>query len=361
MAEDKDQRTEEPTAKRLEEAARKGQVAYSQELSQSVLLLCGLGLLAGAGGGLLAALQATLREGIGRPPRGDLNVQGAETYLLHLAVRLAPALLPILGGLLLASIVIGYSQVGFQIRSEAIAFDPQRIHPANGWKRLFSARSAVQLTSSLVKLSVILAIVYASSDGVFERLQPLSRVPVRAAAGQATSIAFGLLLRVGLATLLVGGCDFLYQRWQHQRDLRMTKEEVKDETKQQQGDPAIKARIRRAQRLAAQRRMLADVPKAAVVITNPTHYAVALRYRRPGGLEPADEAPVVVAKGQDLMAKRIRETAVASNVPIVENPPLARSLYSSTEIGSWIPTELYKAVAEVLSFVYRLRPAGVGK
>ena len=170
-------------------------------------------------------------------------------------------------------------------------------------------------------------------------------------------MAFSLLLRIGVATLLVGGADYLYQRWQHQRDLRMTKEEVKEESKQQQGDPAIKARIRRAQRIAAQRRMLRDVPKATVVITNPTHFAIAVRYRRAGGLEEADAAPVVVAKGQDRMALRIREIAVEAGVPIVENPPLARALYATTEIGTWIPGDLYKAVAEVLAFVFKLQGA----
>ena len=361
MAEDRDQRTEEATAKRLEEAAQKGQVAYSQELSQAVLLLCGLGLLAGTGGGILLAMKETLREGLGRAPRGDLVVNGVENHVLQLISRLAPAAFPLVGGLIAAAAFVGYSQVGFQFRSEAMGFDLERVSPANGWRRLFSLRSTVQLCSSLVKLGVILAIVYASSQDVLAELALLGRAPVKAAAGSAVSLAFSLLLRVGVATLLVGGCDYLYQRWQHGRDLRMTKEEVKDENKQQQGDPAVKARIRRAQRLAAQRRMLADVPKASVVVTNPTHYAVALRYRRPGGLDPADEAPLVVAKGQDLLARRIREIATEAGVPIVENPPLARSLYSTTEVCMWIPAELYKAVAEVLAFVFKLKPVSSRK
>jgi flagellar biosynthetic protein FlhB len=137
----------------------------------------------------------------------------------------------------------------------------------------------------------------------------------------------------------------------------MTKEEVKDELRQTQGDPAVKARIRRAQRIASQRRMLTEVPKATVVVTNPTHFAVAIRYRRPGGLEEADAAPVVVAKGADLLARRIRAIARESGVPVVENPPLARSLYGACEVGWSIPPELYRAVAEVLAFVYRLKGA----
>lgn len=355
--EDKDQRTEEPTAKRLEEAADRGQVAYSQELSQSLLLLAGLAMLAATGSGLWLALQELVRQGLGRAPRGGLDLETAVQHLTSLLGRLTPAILPMLFGLVVAGALVGYAQSGFQLRSEVVGFDLDRINPATGWKRLLSTRSVVTLVAALGKLAVILGIVYVASGDLLGEIGVLARAPVRSSSAAAVSLAFSLLLRIGLATLLVGGADYLYQRWQHQRDLRMTKEEVKDEMKQQQGDPAIKARIRRAQRLAAQRRMLREVPKATVVVTNPTHFAVALRYRRPGGLEAADPAPIVVAKGQDLLALRIREIATEAGVPLVENPPLARALYAGSEVGQWIPGELYKAVAEVLAFVFKLQGA----
>jgi flagellar biosynthetic protein FlhB len=358
MAEDdKEQRTEEPTGKKLEEAADKGQVAYSQELSQAVLLLSGLGLLSATGGALLLALQDAMRSGLTVARLGELDVHAAEAQVLSMVGRVAPAAFPMLAGLLVSAALIGFAQAGFRLRSETMGFQLERINPATGWRRLLSVRSLIQLASALIKISIILGIVYASSGDLVARIQVLARASVHASAGAAISLGFALLLRIGVATLLVGGADYLYQRWQHHRDLRMTKEEVKEETRQQQGDPAIKARIRRAQRIAAQRRMLRDVPKSTVVITNPTHYAIAVRYRRAGGLEEADAAPLVLAKGKDLMAKRIREIAEQSRVPIVENPPLARALYSTTEVGMWIPADLYKAVAEVLAFVFRLQGA----
>lgn len=357
MAEDQETRTEAPSGKRLEDAANKGQVAYSQELTQSVLLLSGLGLVTACGGGVFIALQEVLRQNLAHAPRGDFDITTAGETIRGIIQRVSPTVIPMLAGLVLSAAFISYYQVGLRLRSEVLTFDLNRMNPVSGMSRLFSGRALVQLAISLGKLSIILGIVYASSGDLISQVVQLGRAPLRASYGTGTTLAFSLLLRVALATLLVGVSDLFYQRWKHTRDLMMTKEEVKEEHRQSEGDPTVKSKIRRQQRIMAQRRMLADVPKATVVVTNPTHFAVALRYRRPGGLEPADDAPVVLAKGSDLIAKRIREIATEANVPIVENPPLARALFRTTEVGMVIPGDLYKAVAEVLAFVFKLKGA----
>ncbi len=361
MAEEKDRRTEQPTSKKLEEAEQKGQVAYSAEFSHAVLLLGGLAFLAASGASISAVLQELIREALGPRPAADLDVLSASTHVTRAMERLAPAALPLLLGLLVIAAGVSYGQVGLRFRGKILEFKPERLDPIAGFHRMVSLRSLLRLATSLAKLAIIVGIVWSGSDDVIGRVNLLGRSPADAAAETGGALAFDLLLRIGFATLFVGGADLLYQRWQHTRDLMMSKQEVKDEFKNQLGNPQIKARIRRMQRAASQRRMMKDVPDATVVITNPTHFAVAVRYRRPGGLDPADDAPTVVAKGQDLLAKRIREIATEAGVPIVENPTLARTLYRTVEIGMAIPPDLYKAVAEVLAFVFRLRPRGAAR
>ncbi|HKE00358.1 MAG TPA: flagellar type III secretion system protein FlhB [Planctomycetota bacterium] len=357
MAEDAASRTEAPSPRRLDEADERGQVAFSGELTQSVLLLMGLVLLAGCGAPLVLALQRCLRETLARPLRAELDARTTATVVAQAMQGIAPAALPILLGLVVVGAGIGFSQVGFRLRPKVIELNFERLDPIAGVKRLFSLRATLRLLVAMAKLAAIAAILWATRGDALERAATLARAPLREAVTTALELALSLMLRVGIAMLLVGCADLAYQRWQHVRDLRMSKEEVKEEMRQTLGDPAVKARIRSAQRLAAQRRMLHDVKKATVVVTNPTHFAVAIRYRRPGGLEPADDAPIVVAKGQDLMARRIREVAAEHGVPLVENPPLARSLHRSVDVGAAIPPELYRAVAEVLAFVFRLRGA----
>src|SRR5262245_2969574 len=355
MADDRDQRTEAPTAQRLEEADERGQVPFSQELTEAVLLIAGFTLLFVAGAPLVAVMQGALRASLGAPPRAELNVSNAAAFVGGFALRLVPALLPLLLGIVGAGCAIGFLQAGFRLRPKTLEWSLARIDPANGFRRVFSLRSAVRLAAALVKLTILVAVVYAASPDVLERAAALGSAPLREAVTTSVGLAFHLAMRAVIAMLLVGGADYAWQRFLHVRDLRMTKEEVRDELRQTQGDPAVKARIRRAQRAAAQRRMLRDGPKASAVVTNPTHFAVAIRYNRPGGLETPDDAPVVVAKGADLMAQRIRQIATEHGVPIVENPPLARTLFRTVEIGDFVPAELYRAVAEVLAFVYRLR------
>lgn len=356
MAEDRDQKTEAPTGERLEQADSSGQVAYSADLSQAILLLAGIALVTSSGGALMQALQQCLRDMLTARPSQELDVPSVGKLLVQLASRVGTTVLPMLFGLIALAYVVGIIQVGgFRIRTKALDVKFERLDPVGGASRLFSLRSLLKLATSLLKLAVVIGIAFGSTDSVVAKVTSLGRSSLRDTTMIALDLALSMLLRIGVALLIIGSLDYLYQRWQLFRDLRMTKQEVRDEAKNAQGNPQIKNKQRAVARNNARRRMFMDIPTATAVITNPTHFAVAVRYRRPGGLDPADEAPIVVAKGADLIAKRIREIATEAGVPIVENPPLARALYRTTEIGSSIPPELYRGVAEVLAFVFRLR------
>ena len=352
MAEDADreQKTEPATPKRRQEARSKGAVARSQELTAAVLLTAGLALLTVLGSGVVRSLADYLRLSLGSRLSGSLDDQGAVSLLYAAAEKTLPIVLLITLSLVGIASAASYWQVGFQINTKAIQFNLGRLNPAKGLKSLFHVRSLVRVGASLVKAGVILAAAY------FPVRSELGQVALLDRADLMVTLAFlgGLLFRAAAgacaALVCLGVLEFLYEKWQYERDLKMTKQEVKEEHRQQEGDPAIKGQVRKKQREMAMRRMMAEVPKATVIVTNPTHYAVALKYR-----VGEDHAPRLVAKGKDLVARRIREIGEEHKVPIVENPPLAQSLYRGAEVGEEIPPALFRAVAELLSYVFRLR------
>lgn len=262
---------------------------------------------------------------------------------------------PVFGIALIAALILAYSQVGFLFTVETLKFKFERINPFSGIKRMFSLRSVVELLKSLFKVILLLLIVYWYLRGEAGTLLTIMNMDVFNAFLYICGTAFNVALRICIVLVILGIIDFLYQWWEFEKSLKMSKEEIKEEYKQIEGNPEIKSKIKQKQRQISMRRMLNDVPKADVVITNPTHFAVAVRY----DIKIAN-APIVVAKGQDYMAKRIKDVAKENGVEIVENKPLARALYNTVDIGEMIPPELYQAVAEVLAFVYSLKGKKTG-
>jgi flagellar biosynthetic protein FlhB len=252
--------------------------------------------------------------------------------------------------LLIAGLAGNILQIGFEIHVEPLAPKLSKLNPLTGLKRILSLRGLVELGKSLAKIVFIAAIAWGVVSGYLTEFPTLVRRDIGGIWEFTHTAAFRIILYVCLAMVVLAVLDYAYQRWQHEQSLKMTKQEVKDERKQTEGDPQIKARIRSLQRQAAYHRMMAEVPKADVVITNPTHLAVALRF------DPTEmAAPRVVAKGADHIAERIRDIARSHDVPLVENKPLAQALFKLAEPGDTIPVELYRAVAEVLAYVYRLK------
>jgi flagellar biosynthetic protein FlhB len=351
MAEGDDQeKTEEPTSKKLQEAFDKGNVAFSRELGSFFMLM------------LLAALVAYYSPGILRATRdmligfiehaGDMPVdqQGVGIILHRLAMQsLAVLSVPLLGSVVLA-IAASVLQNGVVLSAESIKPKFSKISPIAGLGRLFSMKTVVEFIKNIAKITIIGTVGFMA---VFPELHIIRNLPNNSADAILlflAKLATRLTVGVAIAMFFIALFDLLYQRFQHIKSLRMTKQEIKDEYKQSEGDPVIKQRLRALRQERAKQRMMADVPKSDVVITNPTHFAVALAYK-PG----ESKAPVVVAKGQDLIALKIKEIAEDNDVPVIQNPPLARALFASSEIDDEIPLEHYEAVAKIISYVYQLK------
>jgi flagellar biosynthetic protein FlhB len=344
------ERTERGTGKRRREARKRGQVANSREVPATLILLAALGVFHFAGPHVFEQC-AVLVSGTFRNLHTMRlsTIAAASALAAHLFQTVIVMLLPFFVTFLVAGILGNVAQVGFEIHGEALSPKFSKMNPITGIKRLFSLRGLVEVVKSSLKILFVGGIAYSVVSGFLKDFPALVRWDLGAVWNFTAGAAFKIIFYVFLAMMVLSALDYVYQRWQYEKSIKMTKQEVKDERKQSEGDPKIKSRIRSLQR-AAYYRMMAEVPKADVVITNPTHLAIALRFT-------SDEmpAPRVVAKGADYIAERIRETAREHNVPIVENKPLAQTLFKMTELGDYIPVELYRAVAEVLAYVYRLK------
>jgi flagellar biosynthetic protein FlhB len=346
---DESQRTEQPTAKRLGEARSKGNVARSVELNSAAILLYGVFVLRGPGAQLVSDLRALFVETMTQPFRGEITGPWMRTLIINELLRFGPDIGLILLGALVTGVVVTVGQIGFLWARRPFELS-QLFNPLAFFRRLFSLAGLVELLKSFLKLGLMGIAAYSFLSGRVNELLVLNQFDMRTALTLWGGLVVDLALQVGVAYLALAILDFYYQRWQYTRGLKMTKMEVKEELKQQEGDPVIKGYIRSQQRRMARQRMLAKVPRADVVITNPTHFAVALQYSR-----EAMNAPQVVAKGAALIAQRIKDIARQNGVPIVENPPLAQVLYRTVELDQEVPPDLYRAVAEVLAFVYRLK------
>ncbi|MEO5341118.1 MAG: flagellar biosynthesis protein FlhB [Magnetococcus sp. MYC-9] len=352
MAEDSDQdsKTEDPTGKRLSDAREKGQVANSKEISTAFLFLAATGLFYFQGGPLWSAMQNHMRFFFSGAIQDDMTAGGLVQLLEGTITTVLSELAPFFLVFLLMSVASSVIQHGFLFSWEPIMPSFSKINPINGMARLFSSRSLVELLKSTLKIAIISVAVYWSLRDSVDRTIMLSATSLEGVVHAMAEDTLTVMKVVTMAFVAIALLDFGYQKFHYNRGLRMTKQEIKDEQKQMEGDPLIKGRIRQIQRELARRRMMEEVPKADVVITNPTHFAAALLYKQ-GEMR----APIVTAKGRGEVAARIREVAKAKGVPIVENPPLARVLYKEVELGHPIPQEMFKAVAEVLAYVYSLR------
>ena len=351
MAEKGDQeRTEKPTGKKLSKAREEGQVAKSQEISTTFILFGALGVFLFAGPWMFWAL-SDFMHGVFQN-LGTLHLEGisARAFLFEVLQQVGLILMPLLLVLLILGIAANLLQVGFLFTLKPFVPKLSKFNPITGMKKFVSLKSLVELLKSVFKVSFIGGISWLVLRGELDAIPSLMEMSVGQILTYMGTVSLKMIFYVGLGMLVLAAIDFTYQRWQHTKDLMMSKQEVKDEAKQAEGDPQIKGKIRQAQREMAMRRMMESVPDADVVITNPTTLAIAVKYDAKQMF-----APQVVAKGAKLMAERIKDIARENDVPIVENKPLAQTLFKSMEIGALVPPDLYKAVAEVLAYVYKLK------
>jgi flagellar biosynthetic protein FlhB len=343
-------KTEAPTSSRIHDARERGQVARSIELNAAVALISGIWLLSGPGKNLAQAMGDLIKYSVANLPTYEIT----DLWLRQSLYKDFSFIIGPLAELILAMLVIGVLttlvQTGFLWSSKRPFFDSSRLNPLNGFKRIFSLQGTVEMFKSMLKLVLVGWPVYTFLQSNVGSILRLIQMPLSDGIKEWSSLAFSLMWRVAGAYIVLAAADYAYQRWNYTRQLRMSKQEVMDDLKRSEGDPFMRGRIRQQQRRMAHSRMMTRVPQADVIVTNPTHYAVAIIYES-GKME----APIVVAKGAFLVAQRIVDIAKNNNVPIIQNIPLARAMYKLVDLEQPIPPELYVAMAEVLAYVYRLK------
>ncbi len=352
MAESDQEKTEQPTGKRLEDAREEGQVPRSQDFNTAAVLLL-------AGGGL-RMFGASIGEALAQMMHSGLQLSTAQEFDPKLALatagsELMHALLacaPLFGLTVLAALAAPMALGGWNFSVQSLAPDFTRLDPIAGFGRLFSLRALVDLTKAFAKFLLVAGTAFLVLRSQAAHMLALGNEPLEAGVADSVRLVSSAMLIMSGTLGLIAALDVPWQLWQHHKKLRMTRQEIRDEAKESDGSPETKGRVRRMQRDLMRRRMMHEIPTADVVVTNPTHFAVALRYD-----EGRMRAPRVVAKGADLIAARIREIATEHTVPVFEAPPLARALFHNVEIGGEIPTALYVAVAQVLTYIYRLKTA----
>ncbi|MBC8367555.1 flagellar biosynthesis protein FlhB [bacterium] len=341
-------RTELATPRKRKDARKRGQVARSQELSSFLVLFVGLLVLMMMHPMIWANLRGMLSASFRFQGAGNLNYESFVPMAELWTRQSMSMVLPIWGILLAVGVFSAASQVGLSMNAELLAFKPDRINPLNGFKRIFSKRTAFELVKSLLKMGLLLLITWLTLKGESDKLLGMAGLDLLSALKLLGAVAFKLAGRLIMLMVVLALADFAFQRWQYEHDLMMTKQEVRDELKDTEGDPLVKSRLRALQREISVSRMMEDVKKADVVLTNPTTYAVALAY------DDSMAAPIVLAKGQRKMAQRIKDVAREAGISVVENKPLARALFAEAEVGESIPLKFFQAVAELLAYVFQM-------
>ena len=350
------EKTEDPTQKRLEDARKKGQTARSRELSTLIATLVSAVALFVLGPWMNARLLDDLSAGLALPRELVFDPQAAVGFFLDTLVHAVLTITPLLGLLAVAAVAGNLLVGGWNFTWQALQPKWEKLDPIKGMKRIFAVRGLIELVKALLKVVLVGAVAAVLIYLWRGDILALGLADLRVALAEAGELLVWFFIAASSALIVVAAIDVPYQMWEHRRQLKMTQQEVKEERKQTEGSPEVKARIRQTQMAMAQKRMMAEVPKADVVITNPTHFAVALRYD-----QETMTAPKVVAKGQDELAARIREIAREHDVPLLASPPLARALYFSTRVDQEIPAGLYEAVARVLAYLYQIKAARGGK
>jgi flagellar biosynthetic protein FlhB len=348
-----EERTEAATPRKLQHLRDEGKVTKSPEVVSAIGILGGVFVLYTFGGSIWGQLRVLMTDRLSNLSGPDLTDAALGEIWMTAGIAFFTVMAPLLVAMPLIGILANVGQSGLMLSGKSLMPDFSRLNPISGFTRMFSLRTAVELVKTIVKVSIVGWLLYRTYLDSFSIFLSLTGSDLAGALSLFVSTAFTTAMTVGGAFLVVAVLDYGYQRWEFLRGAKMTKQEIKEEYKQSEGSPEIRAAIRRRQRRMAMSRMMQNVPTADVVVTNPTHFAVALRYR---GDEMA--APKVIAKGQDLIAQRIKQIAREHNVPVVENKPLARALYSTVEVDQEVPYELFQGVAQVLAYIYSLKRRG---
>ncbi len=350
------EKTEPATAKKLKDARDEGKVAKSRELNSTfdliVLFLC-LKIFVSFVGGKFIDIFSYIYENMPdfvKINEGGLSVQAAAGLIASVTLKSLIIMLPFMAFGFVVTLLVSIVQVGWKVSTKPMKPELSKLNPLNGFKRIFSKDSLFELVKSILKIVIIIYIAYTSIKDNANDLFALYDLGLNQAVALVGTLIINTGIKISIVYLVIGLADFIYQKHKFNEDMKMTKQEVKDEYKNTEGDPQIKGRQRRKMQEVSQKRMMQDVPKADVVITNPTHFAVALKYEA-----KVSSAPVVLAKGEDYLAQKIKEVARENKIEIVENKPLARMLYHNVDVGAEIPPELYQAVAEVLAAVYKAK------
>jgi flagellar biosynthetic protein FlhB len=352
MAQGSGEKTEKATAKKRRDVRKKGDVHKSTDLCSAIMLFIMFLTLKVGFEGFFRSLKgisaSMLSDRLIVEKAANVTTATLMSYYKDILLTVLPLVLPVMGIAMIASILVHVVQTGPLFVTEKLKPDFKRLNPIEGFKRLFSARTLVELVKSIIKVVILAYIIYTYARVAFREFAGYMYNNVWTAFAKALSTSFTMGIMIGLALIVFGALDVLYQWWKFEKDIRMTKQEVKEENKQLEGDPQIKGKIKQKQRRMSAQRMMKRIPEATVVVTNPEHFAVALRYR-----ENQDRAPVVIAKGQDYLAQKIKKIAAEHGVAIVENKPVARALYWTCDIDDEIPAELYQAIADILIYVYK--------
>jgi flagellar biosynthetic protein FlhB len=350
MPEDLGDKTEAPTPKRRQEAREQGNIPRSPDLTAAVLLISVMLLLNSFGPGLVGALKALVADLLGAKSMADSDATNAALALMKALISIGLAMAPFFIGIIIIAILVNVIQTGLHFSGAKLQPNFAALNPFKGLGKIFSGGAAkMQFLMNLLKLTLVSLTAYSAVHGRLEQIVTVQQLSFVQIFGLGAGIIYSIAIRIGILLLVLALIDYFYQRYRIEKELKMTKQEVKEEMRRMEGDPMIKQRRRQIQMQVARERIKKDVPTADVVVTNPTHYAIALKYDA-----TTMRSPRVIAKGQGVLAMRIREIAVAHGVPILERPPLARALFKLVEVGQEIPEQFYSAVAEILAYVYEL-------